>query len=83
MTESASDPLGFILGDLLVRFPSALGHGVQPARRVSFRAANKSHLGMMTHLRLLNHPAVYDQIRFWLEPTTAVLTTIGEASPLK
>ena len=67
VTESPRDPRGFILGDLLVRFPSALGRGVQPARRVSFRAANKSHLGMTTHLRLLNHPAVYDQIRFWLE----------------
>jgi len=26
---------------------------------------------MTTHLRLLNHPAVYDQIRFWLEPAAA------------
>ena len=79
MTESPSDPLGFILGDTLVRFPSASGHGVQPTRHVSFRAVNKHHLGMTTHLRLLNHPAVYDQIRFWLEPTTAALTTLGEA----
>jgi len=56
-----------------------LGRGMQPTRRVPFRAANKSHLGMTTHLWLLNHPAVYDQIRFWLEPTTAALTTLGEA----
>ncbi len=71
VTQSPSDPLGFILGDMLVRFPSAVGRGVQPARHVSFRAVNKSHLGMTTHLRLLNHPAVYDQIRFWLEPAAA------------
>ena len=79
VTESPSDPLGFILGDMLVRFPSALGRGVQPTRRVSFRAVNKSHVRMTTHLRLLNHPAVYDQIRFWLKPATAALTTLGEA----
>ena len=79
VTESPSDPLGVILGDMLVRFPSALGRGLQPTRRVSFRAANKSHLGMTTHLRLLNHPAVYDQIRFWLEPAAAALTTLGES----
>jgi hypothetical protein len=34
---------------------------------------------MTTHLRLLNHPAVYDQIRFWLEPAAAALTTLGES----
>ena len=79
VTQSPIEPLGFILGDMLVRFPSASGRGVQPARRVSFRAVNKSHLGMTTHLRLLNHPAVYEQIRFWLEPAAAALTTLGEA----
>jgi len=55
-----------------------VGRGVQPARHVSFRAANKSHLGMTTHLRLLNHPAVYDQIRFWLEPAATALTTLAD-----
>jgi len=79
VTESPSDPLGYILGDTLVRFPSASGHGVQPPERISFRAVNKSHLGTTTHLRLLNHPAVYDQIRFWLEPTRAAMTTLGDA----
>ncbi len=79
VTESPSDPLGFILGDMLVRFPSAMGRGVQQATRVSFRVPNTSHLGTTTHLRLLNHPAVYDQIRFWLEPAKAALTTLGEA----
>ncbi|MGD0671856.1 MAG: alpha/beta fold hydrolase [Candidatus Binatus sp.] len=78
VTQSPIEPLGFILGDMLVRFPSAVGRGVQPARHVSFRAANKSHLGMTTHLRLLNHPAVYDQIRFWLEPAATALTTLAD-----
>jgi pimeloyl-ACP methyl ester carboxylesterase len=67
VTESPSHPLGFLIGDTLVRFPSAAGRAPRPARRIPFAPANGSHFGPMTHLRLLNHPAVYDQIKHWLE----------------
>jgi hypothetical protein len=43
------------LGDLLVRFPSAAGAG-----------GDGRHLGGLTHFHLLNHPAVYEQLRDWL-----------------
>ena len=68
VTRSPRHPLGFVLGDTLVRFPSAAGRAGTPARRIPFRVEHGHHLGRMTHLRLLNHPAVYDQIRRWLEP---------------
>ncbi len=66
MTESPGHPLGFLLGDTLVRFPSAAGRATPPAGHFPFKAENGRHLGRMTHLRLLNHPAVLGQIRFWL-----------------
>jgi len=71
VTESPSHPLGFLLGDMLVRFPSASAGAAQPPRHIPFTAANARHVGTTTHLRLLNHPAVYDQIRFWLGPTAS------------
>ena len=74
VTKNPNHPLGLLIGDTLVRFPSAAGRAASPARRVPFRDENGHHLGAMTHLRLLNHPAVYDQIRFWLGSNTAAVT---------
>lgn len=76
VTRSPSHPLSYLLGDTLVRFPSATGRAGEPARRVRFRDEHGRHVGAMTHLRLLNHPAVYEQIRFWLGSASAA----GEAS---
>lgn len=58
-------PLGAILGDLLVRVPSASGAGRR--RKVGFAIEDGHHVGGVTHFDLLNHPAVYDQIRAWIE----------------
>ena len=54
-----------ILGDLLVRVPSASGAGRR--RQIAFEIENGHQLGGLTHIDLLNHPAVYDQIRAWIE----------------
>jgi pimeloyl-ACP methyl ester carboxylesterase len=59
-------PLGAILGDLLVRVPSASGAGRR--RRLDFAIEDGRRLGGLTHFDLLNHPAVYEQIRAWIEP---------------
>jgi hypothetical protein len=54
-----------ILGDLLVRYPSASGAGRN--RRIPFAIEDGHHIGGVTHIDLLNHPAVYEQIRAWLQ----------------
>jgi pimeloyl-ACP methyl ester carboxylesterase len=58
-------PLGTLLGDLLVRVPSASGRG-GGARRIEFDAGNGCELGGLNHFDLLGHPAVYEQLRDWI-----------------
>ena len=65
LSRRPGDPLGAILGDLLVRVPSAAGEGRR--RKVGFAIEDGHHVGGVTHFDLLNHPAVYDQIRAWIE----------------
>jgi len=52
------------LGDLFVHLPSASGSGED--RHVGFLADNGAHFGGLHHFDLLNHPAVYDQLRTWI-----------------
>ena len=59
-------PLGSLLGDLLVRIPSASGRGNGQGRRIPFEVDNGLELSGITHFDLLNHPAVYDQLRTWI-----------------
>jgi pimeloyl-ACP methyl ester carboxylesterase len=66
LTRSADSRLGSLVGDLLVQFPSASGNG--PKRRIPFEIDKGRHLGGLNHLQLLNHPAVYGQIKAWLAP---------------
>jgi putative serine esterase DUF676 len=67
LTREPDSRLGSLVGDLLVQFPSASGNG--PRRRIPFEIDNGRHIGGLNHLQLLNHPAVYEQLRQWLEPT--------------
>ena len=57
--------MGQLLGDLLVRVPSATGHAAEPARRIPFRSGRV--LAGMGHLHLTNHPDVYDVIQECVE----------------
>jgi hypothetical protein len=59
LTRDRHHPLGAAVGDLLVRPASALGR----PRHTQFPLAHPRHLGAINHLDLLNHPAVYEQIR--------------------
>ena len=59
-------PVGTYLGDLLVRMPSASGRGNGKGRRIPFEVDNGLELNGLTHFDLLNHPAVYEQLRRWL-----------------
>jgi pimeloyl-ACP methyl ester carboxylesterase len=60
-TRDPQHPMGQLLGDLLVRVPSAKGHAPEPARRIPFRSGQI--LAGISHLHLTNHPDVYDVIR--------------------
>jgi pimeloyl-ACP methyl ester carboxylesterase len=59
-------PLGSLLGDLLVRSPSASGRGSGRGRVVEFEVENGVELTGLTHFDLLNDPDVYEQFRAWV-----------------
>ena len=63
-------PLGRIVGDALVQFPSASGDG--PLRKLAFEIDHGLHLGGVNHLQLLNHPRVYEQLASWLRRAPAL-----------
>lgn len=62
LTRDPHHPLAGVVGDVLVRPASAFG------RRQHTRVplARPRRLGALTHLDLLNHPAVYEQLRLAL-----------------
>ena len=64
LTERRKGVGASLLGDLLVRYPSASGSGRR--RRSPFEIDKGRHIGGVNHFQLLNHPAVYAQIRDWL-----------------
>jgi pimeloyl-ACP methyl ester carboxylesterase len=64
VTRDRRHPFGVAVGDLLVRQASAFGRG--RLRRIQFPLAHAKHFGSMTHVALLNHPDVYEQMRRWL-----------------
>ena len=59
--------LGKLLGDVLVPASSATGSG-RSARRAPLAFEGVAHFPGLTHFDLLNHPAVYAQLRTWLTP---------------
>jgi pimeloyl-ACP methyl ester carboxylesterase len=69
LTRDLSHPAGHLLGDGMVRYPSASGRG--RGREIPFEIDNGAHIGGLHHLSLLNHPAVYEQLRRWLGPRDA------------
>jgi pimeloyl-ACP methyl ester carboxylesterase len=64
--SSTTGGAGGLVGDLLVTYRSATGDGRR--RRIPFAAGNGRHVPGVDHLRLLNHPLVYEQIRDWVRP---------------
>ena len=73
ITRDPDHPVGRLIGDALVLTSSASGRG--RTRRIPFREEDGLHVGGAHHLALLNHPAVYAQLRAWLAsgPGLAVL----------
>jgi pimeloyl-ACP methyl ester carboxylesterase len=66
VTSDPSHPMGRLVGDLLVRLPSAWADG-QHARQERFDLDRSRCYGPLNHFGLLNHPAIYDHMRGWLE----------------
>jgi len=67
VTGSASDPIGVLVGDLVVRVTSATGVG--PHGRVE--SDNVRVFGGLNHLAMLHDGAVVSQVREWLAPVPA------------
>lgn len=64
LTTSPAHPVGRVVGDLLVRVPSAYGRDRRGAEL--FPGAEVLHVGRADHLDLLNHPRVERALRDWL-----------------
>jgi pimeloyl-ACP methyl ester carboxylesterase len=64
VTRDLQHPLGRLLGDGLVRYPSAAGVGT--TRRTPLPMHTGAHLPAVHHLALLHHPSVYALLREWL-----------------
>lgn len=64
VTGSPRHPLGHVVGDYLVRVPSAYGRDRYGAEL--FPGADVLHVGRTDHFGLLNHPEVHRAMREWL-----------------
>ena len=64
VTASRRHLVGHLVGDLLVRVPSAYGRD-RRGRRL-FADADVLHVGRTDHFGLLNHPEVHRALRTWL-----------------
>ncbi len=59
--RDSDHPLGWLLGDLMVRLPSASGMALEPGRRIPFDKGRV--FPGMTHLHIANHPDVYEALQ--------------------
>jgi pimeloyl-ACP methyl ester carboxylesterase len=80
VSRDADAPLGRIVGDLLVLRDSAWAHE-RRGQRMQFPVQNYCHVGEINHFDLLNHPAIYEQIRRWLMGRPALPAAYEPAAP--
>jgi pimeloyl-ACP methyl ester carboxylesterase len=64
VTPKASHPIGFLIGDLVVRVNSATGKALN--RRVE--ATNARVFVGLNHLGMLHDPTVHSQVKEWITP---------------
>jgi pimeloyl-ACP methyl ester carboxylesterase len=70
LSRDADALVGRIIGDLLVLTASAWSQ--RRGERLRFAVEHYSHLSRANHFDLLNHPAIYAQIRRWMAPRRAL-----------
>jgi pimeloyl-ACP methyl ester carboxylesterase len=61
ISRDRDHPLGQLLGDLLIRLPSASGEAPEPARRI--HCSGGAVFTGMSHASMANHPEVYEVLR--------------------
>jgi pimeloyl-ACP methyl ester carboxylesterase len=71
LSREPDAPVGRIIGDLLVLKPSAWAHPGR-GKRLTFPIEHYHHVGGANHFDLLNHPAIYAQIRRCLHSQRAL-----------
>ncbi len=76
LSREPDAPIGRLIGDLLVLPRSAWAQEGR-GRRLQFPVDHYRHVGGATHFDLLNHPAVYEQIRRWLGAGRALPAPAG------
>ncbi|MFL5831319.1 MAG: esterase/lipase family protein [Solirubrobacteraceae bacterium] len=81
VTREADAPVGRLVGDLLVLRESAWGQA-RRGERMQFPVEQYSHVGDCNHFELLNHPAIYEQIRRWLTGRPALPAPRRELPPV-
>jgi pimeloyl-ACP methyl ester carboxylesterase len=64
LTQDLRHPLGHLVGDGLVRFPSAAGADL--TRKVALDFDHGAHVGGIGHFSLLGHHEVHHKLREWL-----------------
>ena len=64
LTARPRHPVGHVVGDLLVRVPSAYGRDRYGAEL--FPGADVLHVGRADHFDLLNHPRIHRALQEWL-----------------
>jgi pimeloyl-ACP methyl ester carboxylesterase len=75
VSRDADAVAGRLIGDLLVLRASAWSH--QRGQRLRVPIEHYSHVGGANHFELLNHPAIYRQIRRWMAPRRALPAPSG------
>lgn len=65
LSRDADAPMGRLIGDLLVLRSSAWAHAKR-RERLRFPIEHYHHVGGANHFDLLNHPAIYEQIKRWV-----------------
>jgi pimeloyl-ACP methyl ester carboxylesterase len=75
-------PLGRLMGDLLVRPPRSSARRSGRGRRIPFEVHPGHELAGVNHFGLLNHPAVYAQLRAWIAPGRRPLAELPAGRPI-
>jgi pimeloyl-ACP methyl ester carboxylesterase len=70
ISRAPEHPLGRLLGDLMVRLPSATGAAPELARRIQFSSG--AVFPGMNHLHIADHPRVYEVLRDLFEAPSRI-----------